>query len=202
MKKILKLIALALTAAVILCGCQDLNSGYSYSKGDISVGGRITEKMLAIKSRQNTFPLDAVTFDLFYGLYNAESGPGGDFYDNPEIICIYATSEYSSMPDFPEDITSIKDHYLLRMLSEEEAYTEEYSYRLHRYGIFVSYVEYTHHEPVTLPRELFAKDRGEIYIKLVHYVDRGEEGIHLYYLHDLSISYTQHEDNTITLDFD
>ena len=60
-----------------------------------------------------------------------------------------------------EDYKNVVNHIFLQELSYEQAFTDEYGYKMNYFGI-----DYNHHESITIPAEVFSKESGKFIIKI------------------------------------
>ncbi len=205
-----RLLPCILILLLMLSGCRTPKyTGYTYEAGHVRVTGRLPEIFVSAKSNENTFPVDAVTFDLFFSAYDCayKSNRGVGNYGNREYLCIYVTPDAYFKSDNNENTTTDIEnrenrHLLFQTTDEGDLFVPEDGHTLERYSLFSKYVNYRRFEPVTIPKELFAGDTGFFRIELILYVEN-EEGIYTAYTwEDLRMDYTKNADGTITLDFD
>ncbi len=199
-----------LILVLLLSGCSTPNySGYTYECGDVWALGRLPEIFVSAKSKQNTFPVDAVTLDLFFSAYDCayKSNRGVGNYGAREYLCIYVTSDEYFKSDNNEntttDIENRENRYLLFKATDEgDIFTPEDGHTLERYSLFSEYVNYRRFETVTIPKELFAGDTGFFRFELILYAEHEEGTYTAYTWQDLRMDYTKNQDGTVTLNFD
>ncbi len=205
-----RLLPCILIFVLMLSGCRMPNyTGYTYEAGHVRVAGRLPEIFVSAKANKNTFPIDAVTFDLFFSAYDCayQSNRGVGNYGAREYLCIYVTADAHFKSDNNENTTTDIENrenrqLLFKTTDEGDIFTYEDGHTLERYSLFSEYVNYRRFEAVTIPQKLFAEDTGFFRIELILYAEH-EEGVYTAYTwQDLRMDYTKKQDGTVTLDFD
>ncbi len=205
-----RLIPCILILLLLLSGCGTPNySGYQYEDGYVWVTGRLPDIFVSAKSNQNTFPLDAVTFDLFFSAFDCDSAAirGVGHYGAREYLCIYVTPDAYFKSDNNENTTTDMENrenrqLLFKTTDEGDIFTPEDGHTLERYSLFSEYVNYRRFETITIPRELFTEDTGFFRFELILYAEHEEGTYTAYTWEDLRMDYTKNQDGTITLNFD
>ena len=105
----------------------------------------------------------------------------------------------SSRREF-SDYRNVENHYFLKALCEEEAFSGEYSFDMN-VGLRTSY---KHHEVVTVPCEIFSREKGDFAIKLVffHALLPGNSGYIVSEWDFLGLGYEMIGDDTVKILFD
>ena len=169
-------VIILLTIVFPLAGCSEKESfsmGFGHSAFSIVL-------KLGVRSDTDVFNIDDVTLDFYYGIFDADRYKNGEnpriYYtstdwENEKIIFSLYACEYEhngsilSSNEF-DDYKQIDNQYLLKEIPEEEAFSEEYSYRMST----CRGVIYNHHgENLKLPKELFTKDYGMLQLLLVSF---------------------------------
>ncbi|MBQ3000415.1 MAG: lipoprotein [Oscillospiraceae bacterium] len=180
-----RVLLILLIFALGLSGCGQkaaLEKGFGYTFTPNSA-------MLAIRSDTDIFQKDDVTFDLYYGTYNAESAkkynqdPRGAyaasaFADSKLIFALYICDADVQKITECADYKEIDNHYFVREMSEEEALSEEYSFTMSYWKdvIFGEGITYNHSEEITIPAELFTEDSGRLSICLAAFHEPVNDG--------------------------
>lgn len=156
--------------------------GYTFTPHVIMFGARSDTESLA---------KDNVTFDLYYGIH--DMGYSEKYDTDPKSVYIKSHLENSKIffglyicdVDYSLDVVNdmeisdykmIDNHYFVKEISEEEAFSEEY-------GFTMSYwkgIIYNHSEKITIPTEFFAEETGSFVIKLVAFHEPMTEGDNYY----------------------
>ena len=130
---------------------------------------------MGMKSKTDTFKVDDVTFDIYYGMYEeGDETPQGSYKKDDEkpFFAMYI-QEYNNRTyeenDGPDDICNnyrkINGYYFIKEISNEEAFSGDYAYTL-KDGFIADDIEYKHHETITIMKELFSKSNGTIIIRI------------------------------------
>ena len=172
-----------LTIVFLLVGCGKKESfSMGFGHGVVS-----TSVKLGVRSNTDVFDVDEVYFDFYYGIFDADRYKNGEnpkeYYtvtdrENPKIVLALYVCEYEyngniiSHNEF-EDYKEIDNQYLLKEISDEEAFSEEYSYRMSTFRGVI----YNHHgENLKLPKELFTKDYGMLQLLFISFEKPSAEG--------------------------
>ena len=174
-RSILRAILILLIIPLVLTGCTNTKK-YSYGFGS---QWEYKSIMLAFESDTHEFPIDDVTFELYYGLYESSSSNPKSSYRSsdrpgwPIVFGVYAGDDSSNTRIMGKNVKSlqIEGLFLLKTIAEEEAFTEEYAYTINRFS-----TDFNHHESITIPAESFTKETGTIEIWIYAYNESiGEE---------------------------
>ena len=177
------LILLIITLSVTGCGQKSgFEKGFDYTFTP-------TRIMFGAKSDTDTFPKNDVTFDLYYGVHDVKDDKkyGTDpktFYqkegDETVFFGLYICDAEHSLDVMNDmeisDYKMIENHYFVKEISEEEAFSDEY-------GFTMSYwkgITYNHSETITIPTEFFEEETGSFAIKLIAFHEPTNEGDHYY----------------------
>lgn len=179
----------------------------TYKKGSFWYTLTPSMIMQGVKSSTDTFPIEDVTLDLYYGLYCLDYDEPESYHRSSEeetvFFGIYAGGkgeELSISCDMDiEDYTAINNHILIKELSSEEAFTEEYGYTMDYLGI-----DYNHHEQIAIPSDVFTEDSGKFYIKICSFNPTGETktSVKSALVSVLEIRYEKLDEETIKIIFD
>lgn len=153
---------------VLLTGCN-IDKETGYKAGCFTSRYMESETTFGLKSDKDVFPINDVTMDLYYGLYDKAYEPYGSTYRHFEgeeiFFAIYACDQSEELsiinPMTFDDYKEIENHIYMKSISYEDAFTEEYGYHIDKKGI-----HYNHQETFTFPAELFTKDKGKVMIKI------------------------------------
>lgn len=177
------LILLIVTLSITSCGQKsgfEKGFDYTFTPSDIMFGA---------KSDTDTFPKNDVTFDLYYGVHDI--GHDEKYNTDPKIgyqkegdetvfFGLYICEKKHSLDVMNDmeisDYKMIEDHYFVKEISEEEAFSEEY-------GLNMSYwkgIIYNHSEKITIPTEFFEEETGSFAIKLIAFHEPRNEGDNYY----------------------
>ena len=159
-RALLILLIVVLTAT----GCQNakLKKGFDNQLPLIRIG---------VKSETNTFSIDNVTFDLYYGFYDVnesiddEKRRYGELVYQKMFFAIYIHDSYAKVHRaYNADYKSIEEYYFVKEISEEEAFSKEYGYID---GGRWKGTEYNHKEMFTIPKEFFKENAGRVEIEVL-----------------------------------
>ena len=113
---------------------------------------------------------DDVTFDMSVGTYDLDG-----LYDFSRIIpetykiAVYVSNSiadpfYSFDKDkYPENIEDVEGAKLIRVITYDEAFSENFGYTTKNYNI----ITYNHKEKITIPQEFINSDNGMVYIHII-----------------------------------
>ncbi len=170
---IYKVVIILLIITLSLTGCQ----GAKYENGTFGYLYWIKNCiMLGVRSNTNTFSINDVKLDFYCGIYNIDDGPEkekSNYYamnrENPffviyisEQTVAYRFKTHTSV----EDYKNIEDYYLVREISEKEAFSNEYGYKM----TFLFGIQYNHKEEILIPSRFFTKQKGYFYINVVTFL--------------------------------
>ncbi|MBE5730800.1 MAG: hypothetical protein E7350_02460 [Clostridiales bacterium] len=169
-----KVVIILLISTLVVTGCE---KKYKIERGFESLpkSALIT---IGARSETDTFTKDNVAFDIYYGLYdigyNEKNYPDPKVHYNSKenesiLFGLYiCTEEYVSdimngakIPDYK----TIENHYFVKEISEQEAFMEEYGFRMSRW----KGTTYNHKEENTIPAEFFCKEKGDFVVKIIAY---------------------------------
>ena len=172
---------------------------------------------IRVSSDVETFPIDSVVLDMEYGLHKltlwgtVSDDPKSDYpimenaQNNNNIridFAIYVTEvtreSVQHYPDF-KDVENLPEHTFVKMIKEEEAFTQEYGYR----EAFLWFdTQINHKEQIKIPAEYFSnEDVGMIWIRIFIFY-RGLEAGDSYYRkieYRKEIMYNKIDENTVAL---
>ena len=201
-KHICSITLILLILSLVLTGCS---KGYSVGFGSQHSYEAIE---FAVKSDTKIFPINDVTFELYFSLFNIKDYDGArnsytssEESHRPIIFCLYVCDEKAETPIWGDHLDSldIEGHYLLRAFSEDEAFTEEYAMTWHWYRD-----TYNHHEKVTIPPEVFVEDAGTFEIWILSFHEPVEEGEDYYCtrMNNIEFDYEVIDSETVIIDFE
>lgn len=185
-KKII--ILLLVCASILTTGCKlalyNTREERPYKAGNFTLPLRAMSMiMMGIKSDANEFEKQNVVIDLYYGLYNnayigenleyvASTYKSGD--DEPLYVGVYicdGTYEYdAAVGDKYDNYRDIDNYYMIKELSEQEAFSGEYGYDVPS----GRNIEYNHSESFLIPEEWFSEDKGKLYINIIVFRDEND----------------------------
>lgn len=167
--------------------------------------------MFGIKSSNDTFEKESVSFDLYYGVHNIGytekhgTDPRSTYIKSPRsaelLFALYfVIEEYANdvlNDNELDDYKNIKHHLFIKELSEEEAFSEEYGFKMN----YFTGISFNHSESVTIPEELFEKDSGRIAIKIIamHKPEQEDGKFYTSCARHVSISYETTENGHIKI---
>ena len=136
---------------------------------------------VGVTSNTDVFSVKAVELTLCYGLYeeNTKYSPkrmytSSGFEDAKIFLAVYfcdGREDYKTSLQVRE-FKNIENYYYIKTVPEEELFTREYSYT----EDLKNGTTYRHHEVVTVPREIFNREKGDFAIKLVTFREPFAEG--------------------------
>ena len=176
-------------AAIILCLIFSLTGcgKKTYQAGEFSHRNLFREgPRIGIKADTDTFAKDNVTFDLYCGIYNADIHNSGK-KSNPRsqynawgeyelVFAIYARKQGANEPfGTVDDYKNISGYYLIKEMSEKEAFSEKYEY--------TSYPEdgviYNSIESITIPETVFFSQNDRFEIRLMVFMKDQENNTYI-----------------------
>lgn len=207
-RRVFRTLLILLMVSLFTTGCgqkSEFEKGFDYTFTPDSM-------MFGIKSDTDTFSKNDVTFDLYYGVHDI--GYAEKYHTDPKssyqkegyetiffglYIC---KAEYSLdvVNDMEiSDYKMIDNHYFVKKISEEKAFSEEY-------GFTMSYwkgITYNHSEKITIPTEFFANETGSFVVKLIAFHEPMTEGGNYYTsaARYIEFDYQVIDDNTIKIKF-
>ena len=175
-------------------------------------------------SDNNTFFVNDITFELIYGTHATEyvgrqditecdidsylfcylreyhEEIYGDYYFGL-YICDYDDSIEFINGDLVYDIESLENYELIKTISEEEAFSDDYGYALKSF-LLLSNKFFRHIEPITIPSEYIKDDRGSFTISIIAYCENLEDGNYIVDLvRKIIFEYEKVDENTIIIEF-
>ena len=216
MKKLFKNISLRRIILILLMfvlplsGCN-ITSKTKFERGFGAPIGRYDLIQIGATSSTNTFPADSVSFEIYYGFEQtktpAERRLASYKYENEQVIFatyILKGSEYdlnfSAIAEL-EDCKSIDDCIFIRDISQEEAITDEYTYKFSDpWWLFLS-TKYNHSETLTVPEEVFSQQQGKFCFVIIAFYFVADEN--MYHAAEIAVeqfSYVK-QDKTVEIIF-
>ena len=172
-----KVVIILLIVTMSLAGCEEEKLEYEQF-GYTLASDLIT---LGVRSDTDTFSIDNVSFDLYYGFFNLDSAlrheKGGYLRSDWEnVFFVLYISEDDVINTFRTHATideyrGIKDYYIAREIGEEDAFSEEYGYTISR----IHGIQYNHKERFTVPSNYFSKQSGKFTVSIVALLYQNEE---------------------------
>ena len=177
--------------------------GYTFTPAPIMIGAR---------SDTDFFDKDNVTFDIYYGVHDIEydkkynSDPKSRYQkEGYETVFfgLYICDQTHSLDIVNDmeiaDYKSIENHYFVKEISEEEAFSDEY-------GFTISYwkgITYNHSEKITVPTELLTEENGGFAIKLIAFHEPLTKDGNYYTstTYHIEFDYQKVDENTIKITF-
>ena len=182
-KKYIRITVIAMLCAIALI-VTDIATRYQYRERkshEISEGFNTASQKgpikMGMKSKTDTFKVDDVTFDIYYGMYEEGDETPKSSYKSGDEYPFFAMYMYE-MDDYQKDATidtkctdykKFKDYYFIKEIPGEEAFSGAYAYTLDE-GFIAADIEYKHNESITVMKELFSKNKGTIIIKISTFV--------------------------------
>lgn len=207
-KRVFRLLLILLMVSLFATGCaqkSEFEKGFDYTFTPNSI-------MFGVKSDTDTFSINDVTFDLYYGVHdigyaekyntNPKSGYRKEGYETI-FFGLYICEADCSLDVVNDmeisDYKAIDNHYFVKEISEEEAFSDEY-------GFTMSYwkgTTYNHSEKITIPPELFANEAGSFVVKLIAFHEPMNDGDNYYtsMVRGIELDYQTVDENTIKIVF-
>ena len=136
-KRVFRVLLLLLILAMTVSGCGkkaafEKGFGYTFTPRQI---------MFGIRSDTETFAIDDVTFDLYFGTYDIDYCEEykvdprylyalRDYIDERLIFALYISDPEEDVFRENTDYKTIDNYYFVREISEEEALSEEYGFTM------------------------------------------------------------------------
>lgn len=179
-----KVVIILLISTLVVMGCEkkklEVGFGYTFTPDEI---------MFGMRSDTDTFFKDDVTFDIYYGVHDI----GHDKKHNTDpksryrkegnetiFFGLYICSEAHCLDIMNDmevsDYKEIDAYYFVKEISEEEAFTEEYGFRMS----YWKGITYNHNEEITIPAEFFVEQKGSFVVKLIAFHEPVVEGDNYY----------------------
>ena len=194
---------LLLAFCMLFTGCRrEVNSVFEKD----SIGGAIR---IGVKSETDVFDIDNVTLDLYYSFWDIDycqkyktppknSYIFADMGDDIIFGMYFCDSEsYDDVcnDEFISNYMNIDGHYYVKSISDEEAFTEEYG--------FQSGKKCNHSEKITIPKEIFSKEKEYLVIKIIGFQEPLTEGGEYYTNRSgyIDLEYRKIDENTVQIDF-
>ena len=217
MKKLFKnissrrIILILLMFALPLSGCWRIGEAQTtkskYEKGFYYSNNGDGGMSVGIRSNNDTFEKDNVTFDLWLGTHETKDEPISrtDFtsytYEGIPlhfVLHIYEGELTGHAGWDVEDFKNIESFHFIRELSEEEALSGEYGLS----KTLLLEITYKHKETLTIPADIFTSESGRLSIVFSVYQYRADTNLfRRLECRSLTIDYIVNDDNTITITF-
>lgn len=180
-KGLFNIVVILMASCMVLTGCfmyipeTEYEKGFKYHRNGVI--------LIGVRADTDIFDIDNVSFDVYYGMYDLDA-KGSDPKDSyissimgdklvfGMYICDSIYSEAITNDKFIPDYTDIENHLFIRSISEDEAFSNEFGYT-DEYGKGTTY---NHNERITVPMEVFNKDRGSFSIKIIGFQEPLNEG--------------------------
>lgn len=207
-KRVFRVLLILLMVSMFTTGCgqkSEFEKGFDYTFTPNSI-------MFGVKSDTDTFSINDVTFDLYYGVhdigyakkYNTDpkSGYRKEGYETI-IFGLYICEADCSLDVVNDmeisDYKTIDNHYFVKDIFEEEAFSDEY-------GFTMSYwkgITYNHSEKITIPPEIFANEAGSFVVKLIAFHEPMNDGDNYYTstVRGIELDYQIVDEDTIKIVF-
>ncbi len=135
--------------------------------------------MMGVESDVDTFQKDNVQLQLYYGLHRLDDAEkygvnSKGYYKSDNMEKIYfamyvcdvshelAIVNGNEVPDYK----NLTNHYYIREITEAEAFTKEFGYKMNRSDGII----YGHSETITIPQEVLKYENGTFVVKIISYV--------------------------------
>ena len=177
--------------------------GFTFTPDEIMFGARFDT---------DTFAKDDVTFDLYYGVhdigydekYNTDPKFGYRKEGNETIFFgLYICRAEHSLDVVNDmeilDYMMIENHYFVKEISEEEAFSEEYGFTMS----YLKGITYNHNEKISIPTEFLTEEKGSFVVKLIAFHEPMIEGDNYYTstARHIDFDYQIVDENTIKIIF-
>lgn len=201
-----------LFVVVFLAGCYKQQA--NFESGYFGYTNHPPQIMIGVRSETDTFSRDNIIFDLYYGFHDIgydekyNHDPKGSYLAANRknvILCLYfghyLIDDFEFNGEF-KDYKSLENHYFVKEISEEDAFSDEYGYTMtYRNGI-----TYNHYETVAVPQECLIENEygiGFIRIELMAFCEPLNEDDYYYTSANgvLGLRYENIDDNTIKISF-
>ena len=199
------LVVLLLSSAINLSGCQGYpTQKYILNSEKDEVWGASPIRLVAT-SDTKAFNKNNIQFDLSFAMYSANSQGDLKYDDNVYYdfvngfditYGIYITDTQNMwQSDYDEaftvdNIESIENHCFIKKITEEEAFSEEYTRIYPTFAIGSGGDIYNHTETITIPEKFIFANRGTFVITIIAF----------YWLEE-SKTYTAFESSRIEFDY-
>ena len=207
--QMIRAVLILLLCSVLLGGCHQKQQ---FEFGDFSYKHRYEPVMMGLKSSTDTFPIDDVSLDFYFGLFPVHDRTPKNYYAKSHIengngevffaVYINANADDSIVPEATyQDYSKLENYYFLKEISEEDAFSEAYSFSMD----FWSGVTYQHHESITIPKAVFSEGmmtekRGEFEIVMIAWQPIKEDGTYyLSYRREMRVLYSVSDQGNIKL---
>lgn len=205
-RRVFRVLLILLMVSLLTEGCEQkskLEKGFDYTFTPNSI-------MFGVKFGTDTFSKNNVTFDLYYGVYDIgyaqknNADPKSNYlkegYETISFGLYICEADYSLniVNDMEiSDYKMIDNHYFVKEISEEEAFSDEY-------GFTMSYwngITYNHSEKITIPSSFFKNETGSFVVKLIAFREPMAEvdDYHIAMIHYIEIDYQVIDENTIKI---
>ncbi|MBE5963405.1 MAG: hypothetical protein E7252_00520 [Lachnospira sp.] len=199
------LCAMAFIATDIILKYQHLErKSHEISEGFNTASQKGPIKM-GMKSKTDTFKVDDVTFDIYYGMYEEGDETPESSYKNEDekLFFVMYMSEYN-IANYEsyviDDYKNAGTNYFIKEISDVEVFSGEYAYTLDK-GFIADDVEYKHQETITIVKELFSKSKGIIAIEIVALVPLENGGYKSSYNSVIKLNYEFISEDTIKIEY-
>lgn len=172
--------------SLLLTGCTlNLQEGI-YRAGTFGYEIDRQSIILGAEAETNVFSKDDVSFKLYYGFFDKNDDEDSHNYsytleETDSVIFAMYICERQYMFDISnnqeyEDYKNIENHYFVKQLSDEEAFSDEYGYSMD----FINGVSYSHSETINIPEQFFLNDSSSFMIQWVSFIEpKEEDGVYL-----------------------
>lgn len=184
-RRVFRVLLILLMVSLFTTGCgqkSKYETGFDYTLTPDQI-------MFGARSDTDTFSKDDVTFDLYYGVhdigytekYNTDpkSGYRKEGYETIFFGLYICDADYCLDVVNDREISDYKmidNHYFVKEISEEEAFSDEYGFTM---GYWKG-ITYNHSEKITIPSEFFVNETGSFVVKLIAFHEPATEGDNYY----------------------
>lgn len=203
--------ALALCFAALSLSSCGFMFRPKYYKGIFGHTFMPDEIMLGVGADKKEFPIDSVDLQLYYALYpmdtkmyDPEDPVRGYRLEKGDTVLFglyirpYNDHTVAQYIDKPVDYTDIENNHFVKAITQEEAASKEYGYKM---SFIMDMVRYHHSETIRIPEEFFKDKNG--FFEIVISVFRIPEGTEDCYFANAgggcSIGYKIIDENTVEL---
>ena len=178
-------------------GAEVKDEGFTTMLGSGDGDIRLSPAYADLVADKTVFDIDNVTVDFYYGFlwypeieYHIEEG---SIYPYVDMSFEYNPVKSNKMPDLTQTVS-----FPLKRV--EDIMTEKYRCEsVFKDEVELYNTEYNHYETLTIPKELFEKDDGYVFIKIYYTGINNVTGLDLILHAKAGFYYVKQSDNTIKI---
>ena len=204
-------VVLILLLISLLCACMTgCQIQQQYEWGSFGWTNMPEYIMMGATADTDTFAVDSVVLNLHFGLFPAEDTSPRGVYASSGIdsevfftvyVCNYAGRRTISTGQEHKNYQVIDNHYFIKEISEDDAFSSQYSYTMR----FIGGITYQHQESIDIPENVFVEgifheNRGSFQIVIAAWQQSQETQLYCLKLSNtLEIDYQMTEDGSVVL---